>query len=184
MALNSPCAQRAYLCRYREILNDMIAGMTKAELTDSVSHNFIVQMIPHHEAAIQMSENLLKYKVCAPLAEIAFGIIEEQTRSIVDMKRILDQCSGQTDTGVCAYQACVSRILRTMFSEMRRAPATGFLDRDFMREMIPHHEGAVRMSQNALRYPICPELTPILEAIITSQEQGIREMKRLLRCGC
>ena len=49
-----------------------------------------------------------------------------------------------------------------------------------MNEMIPHHEGAVRLSKNALEHCICPQLIPILEAIITSQEKGISEMKKQL----
>lgn len=45
-----------------------------------------------------------------------------------------------------------------------------------------YHRGAIEMSQNALRYPICPELVPILDAIISSQQEGIRKMERLLCC--
>lgn len=48
--------------------------------------------------------------------------------------------------------------------------------------MIPHHQGAIYMSENALRYCICPQLQPILENIIVSQRQEVREMNRLLGC--
>ena len=72
---------KAYLCRFYEILEQMIEDMTGAELTDSLSHNFIVQMIPHHMAAIEMSENLLQYTTCVPLQNIALNIIVEQTKS-------------------------------------------------------------------------------------------------------
>ena len=53
----------------------MIRKMTGAQLTGSVSLNFIRQMIPHHRAAVQMSENLLKYRGSGPLAKIAENII-------------------------------------------------------------------------------------------------------------
>ncbi len=45
--------------------------MSNAKLTNSISHNFIVQMIPHHEAAIEMSENILKYTSNDSLQNIA-----------------------------------------------------------------------------------------------------------------
>lgn len=80
------------------------------------------------------------------------------------------------------YQECVQQIMQAMFSRMRTAASTNQINANFMREMIPHHMGAIRMSENALRYSVCPELVPILKAIITSQERGIREMKRLLQC--
>lgn len=35
-----------YLSRFYDILDEMIAEMSGAELTGSISHNFIVQMIP------------------------------------------------------------------------------------------------------------------------------------------
>lgn len=175
---------RGYLRRYYEILDEMIAGMTCAALTDSISHNFIVQMIPHHQAAIEMSENLLPNSDFAPLRRIAQNIIREQTESIDAMRQALASCSQLSDSrqDLCRYEGAFRRITQTMFSQMRHACADNNINGNFMREMIPHHEGAIRMSKNALCYPICPELKPILQAIITSQERGVREMQCLLQC--
>lgn len=170
-----------YLREYREILQDMIQGISQAELTDSISHNFIVQMIPHHEAAIRMSENLLSYTINLPLQEIAQNIVAEQTKGIRDMEEILETCgtvqntAGERDS----YQSRMDRIFRRMFRAMEQACADNQIDRDFIREMIPHHEGAVRMSETALEYGICPELAPVLEQIITTQKRGICQMRRL-----
>lgn len=175
---------KQYLCRFYEILDEMIAGMTDVELTDSISHDFIVQMIPHHEAAIQMSENLLQYTTFVPLQTIAQTIITEQTRGIGEMRAALCRCGDVTNTReeLCLYRRRNEQITQTMFRQMRRAPEVNDLNTAFIREMIPHHEGAIRMAENALRFPLCPELIPILESIITSQTQGVREMERLLRC--
>lgn len=175
-----------YLDAYYRILDEMIRGMTEAELNDSISHNFIVQMIPHHQAAIEMSRNILKYTTCVPLQEIAEGIVTEQTKSIENMEAILCTCGEKLNAqSVSRYQHRVGRIMNTMFERMGSACETNNIDADFMREMIPHHEGAVEMSENALSYDICPELKPILEAIITSQKRGIRQMRALLdNMGC
>lgn len=176
-----------YRDAYCRILSRMIRGMTEACLSDSISHNFIVQMIPHHRAAIEMSENILRYTRSDALREIAQGIITEQTRSIEHMETILYRCSLQ-DNCPCQlrkYQCQTSRILNTMFREMGNARFDQRISCDFMREMIPHHRGAVRMSKNALQYRICQELKPILDAIIASQERGIRQMEQLLcAMGC
>lgn len=181
---HSPEDIREYLCRFRQILAEMIHGMTGAPQNGSISHNFIVQMIPHHEAAIQMSRNILRYTDCQPLEKIADSIISEQTKSIADMRAALPVCEARENTcqALCQYRGRFRQITETMFFKMGSAPATGNLNADFIREMIPHHLGAIRMSENALRFPICPELRPILEAIITSQEAGVREMRQLLSC--
>lgn len=178
----SNCNTKNYVKEYKEILKRMICGMTNAKLTDSISHNFIVQMIPHHQAAIEMSNNILKYTENEKLISIAKNIISEQTKSIEDMQDIQDGCSCHINTccKINAYQSKVSQIMKTMFSEMGRAYIDNYIDCDFMREMIPHHMGAIKMSKNALQYKICDELKPILDAIISSQEEGVCQMKNLL----
>lgn len=172
----------AYLECFYEILDQMIQEMTAAELSCSISHNFIVQMIPHHMAAIEMSHNLLQYDPCPPLKKIALDIIAEQTKSIENMQSILPLCSRKKNCPekLCSYQNCFNQIAETMFSEMQSACSDNNINGNFMREMIPHHRGAIRMSQNAFRFPICPSLCPILRAIITSQTAGIHKMEYLL----
>ena len=151
----------------------MIEEMTSAKLTNSISHNFIVQMIPHHQAAIKMSQNILKYTTLLPLQNIAKNIISEQTKSE-------EQFDSKQD--ICLYQNGFDRITRTMFSRMRNACSTNQINANFMREMIPHHQGAIRMSKNALYFSICPRLILILQTIIVPQEKGVQEMKELLHC--
>ncbi len=176
----------SYLRRYREILEKMLQGMTEVPTTDSISHNFIVRMIPHHRAAIEMSENLLKYSNLESLRRIAQNIVTEQTNSIENMQAALPSCSliCNTREQLCRYDHRFRQITRTMFSQMGSACADDNIDGDFIREMIPHHQGAIRMSESVLRYPICRELDPILRAIILSQEKGVREMQHLLRGIC
>lgn len=175
---------KTYLSRFYDILDEMIWEMSNADLTDSISYNFIVQMIPHHRAAIEMSKNLLQYTTFVPLQDIAVNIVEEQTKSIQDMTRALNGCSKLKN---CAedlqlYMKQYHQITQTMFAGMGDAFASNDINADFIREMIPHHRGAIQMSENALSFPICPELTPILQAIITSQKKGIHEMECLLQC--
>lgn len=189
--MQAPCTLREetkqYLTRFYEILDEMVCGMTNAQLTNSISHNFIVQMIPHHRAAIEMSQNVLPYIHNCALRRIASRIITEQTKSIADMEAALPQCNCpcSPEMDLRLYQRRMDLIYQTMFDRMGSAPETNRIAVNFMREMIPHHEGAIHMAKNALRYGVCPELVPILCAIITSQEQGVREMKALLKqLGC
>lgn len=177
---------QTYLDTFSDILHNMIYKMTHAELTDNISYNFIVQMIPHHRAAIEMSQNILRYTTNIAVQNIALRIISEQTKSIEDMQQILCRCSARTNSRreLQYYQQRTDQILRTMFSGMENACTDNDVTANFLREMIPHHRGAVEMSENAMRHRICPELRPILHAIITSQKKGISQMEQLLRCGC
>ncbi len=174
---------KRYLSDFQEILKTMICGMTSARLGRSISYNFMVQMIPHHRAAIEMSKNLLQYTTCIPLQDIATGIISEQTKSIHDMENILCKCKRLTSASQqrSHYQRHMNMIMQEMFHQMETAVPDNDIDISFMREMIPHHKGAIAMSKTALEYPICMPLKPILESIITSQEKGVQEMEALLK---
>lgn len=173
-----------YLARFECILNEMIQGMTSAELSGSISYNFMVQMIPHHRAAIEMSRNILRFTTNIPLQEIALQIIKEQTKSIENMQAILCSCSTLENSrqDLCRYQCRMNQIMQTMFLKMQNARVSNEVNCSFMWEMIPHHQGAVAMSETTLQFCICPELRPILEAIISSQKRGIEQMEKLLKC--
>ena len=173
-----------YLTCFNNILDQMIQQMNSAQLSNSISYNFIVQMIPHHKAAIEMSCNLLQYTTLVPVQEIALNIIEEQTKSIENMEAIRNRCQmfsnppQKIELFLCHYK----QITQTMFDDMRNACYTNDINANFIREMIPHHRGAIQMSRNALQFPICQELKPIIQSIIVSQQNGIREMECLLKC--
>lgn len=176
-----------YLTEFYCILDEMIKNMTSAELTSSISYNFIVQMIPHHQAAIEMSRNILKYTTNISVQDIADRIISEQTKSIENMRNIEYFCKRyeNSEQDLCLYQRRMDQIMKTMFSDMKSSRVTNQINCNFMWEMIPHHMGAVEMSENTLMYNICPELKPIIQAIIVSQRHGIEQMQTLLRCiGC
>ena len=142
-----------YLRRCREILDTMIDEMSNAQLGCSISQNFIMQMIPHHRAAIEMSRNLLEHSRFRPVRCIAENIITSQTKSIENMQSALECCSQVKNCSqeLCGYQRRFRDITGIMFEQMKGACTTGCIAADFMREMIPHHRGAVLMSENALQ---------------------------------
>ncbi len=170
-----------YLDAYYQILDTMQREMTSARRTASISRDFITQMIPHHRAAVEMCENVLRYITGGPVSGLARTIVRQQTRGIAQMQAILCPCGAVCNAPreVCCYLQRNAQVLDTMFSAMAHVSGVG-VEQNFLREMIPHHEGAVQMSENALGFCICRPLRPILQNIITTQVQEIGEMRRLL----
>jgi len=54
---------------------------------------------------------------------------------------------------------------------------TGDVDVDFVRSMIPHHQGAVEMAKIVLEYGKDPEIRKLAEDIVKAQEAEIAFME-------
>lgn len=172
---------KRYLYRFDQILNEMTEKMLSQKVTNSITIDFIECMIPHHQAAIDMCENLLSYTRYPALQKMANDIIQTQTIGIKKMKEIASTTYGfpNTPQDVKNYTEKYLEITKNMIENMKSAPRCININLDFINEMIPHHEGAVAMCENLLPYRMDPRLKLVADTIIEEQSKGVNQLKEI-----
>lgn len=93
-----------YLNTFHCTLDGMIQDMTEAELNNSISYNFIAQMVPHHQAAIEMSQNLLQYTTSSPYRTLPAALLQSRQKALKPCRKFnaLAGCV-KTAARICAY---------------------------------------------------------------------------------
>lgn len=86
------------------------------------------------------------------------------------------QPSGDQSPSSLAFAAANAKMHRAM-----AITYTGDADADFVRGMIPHHQGAIDMARIELAFGSDPDIKALAAGIVKAQEAEIAEMEAWLR---
>lgn len=176
--------KQGYNEEYTTIFNNMMKAMNAAPNTGNVNLDFVLEMIPHHEGGINMAKAIVKYGSNPEVKKIAENIITSQESQIPIMQQLKakfekEKPSSKADSE--KYLEEYNKVKDKMFKEMQGVEITNNVDANFLQEMIYHHEGAIGMAKDILKYTKDPELRKLAENIVTTQSKGVEEMTALLK---
>lgn len=134
----------------------------------SSEEQFIVNMIPHHQEAVDTAETVLESED-EELRELAGNIITAQEEEIEMMNSWLDEWYPEHMEET--YEEMMPDLLSLEGSER---------DKAFIEGMIEHHEGAVIMAEDVLKLEPREEVKKFANAVIEVQTSEINQMKAML----
>ncbi|MBD2613923.1 DUF305 domain-containing protein [Nostoc punctiforme FACHB-252] len=164
----------------------------------NMDQHFIEMMVPHHTQAMEMADIALSRAQRPEIKKLAAAIKNDQNREIQQMKSWYKAWYGK-EVPVTAMtrqemMAMHQRMCQQMNPGMMKMPmncnmmgmnvdlaalknAPDF-DKEFIRQMIPHHRMALMMSQMATQKATKPEIRNLAQSIIKTQTAEINQMQQ------
>lgn len=164
-----------------------------------VDQHFITMMIPHHEQAVQMADLALTRAKHPEIKQLAQAIKKDQVGEIQQMRtwykawygkevptmamnRLQMMRMHQSTTGQGSNQGMMQMSMNGDMKGMEvdleaLKNATDF-DKEFIRQMIPHHQMAVKMGQTVFGKTTKPEIRKLAQSIIKTQSAEISQMQQ------
>jgi uncharacterized protein (DUF305 family) len=144
---------------------------------------FIDQMIPHHEGALMSSEHMISNSKRPELRQLYENIQKSQSAQIEQMQAWRKEWypDAEPAAGMMVDGQARSMVGNGMMNNsMQGMMGSNALDTMFLMMMIPHHQMAVDMSDEALSKAEHPELRDLAQKIRDEQSSEIELMQGYL----
>lgn len=149
---------------------------------------FIDEMVMHHQGAIMSARMMIGDSERPELRDLARRIQEGQQRQIEQMRGWRAQWYGSGDVPAMGMDP-MAGMMNGRDGMMGGRGMGGMMggrgmkdaDRIFLRMMIPHHQLAIEMAEDALKNAEHDELKGLAREIIADQSAEIAEMEGYLR---
>jgi len=138
---------------------------------------FIDTMIAHHQGAIDMALLANTRTQREEIKKMTKGIIDRQRREIMDLQAWRTKWFGDKNPAVnMDFPGMKTGMAGMDTVKLARLKGNEF-DVEFIKQMIPHHEGAIEMAKVLNTDDNYAELRKLADSIVTSQSGEIGQMK-------
>jgi uncharacterized protein (DUF305 family) len=139
---------------------------------------FLDTMAMHHMGAVEMAEPAEQKAGHDEIKKLATSIVADQTREIEQMKAWRKEWFGDALPAMNMEMTGMTDSMKGMDMLLLNSLSGNDFDLEFIRQMIRHHTGAIKMAKGALSRSERPEIKKLTEDIIRAQEKEIAEMQR------
>ena len=163
--------------------NNMM-GIGNNQMMTQIDQHFIEQMIPHHEDAITMAHLATEKAQHQEIKNLAEDIIKTQTAEIEKMQAWYKSWYGREVVLIASGFAHGMMMRSGMMGDETDIEAlenAKDFDKEFIEQMIPHHQMAIMMSEMLKRSTNRPEMRQLADDIISAQTKEIEQMREWYR---
>lgn len=156
----------------------------RADMMGTIERHFIEQMIPHHEDAIAMARLALEKAEYSEIKTLAQNIITAQEAENAQMSAWYKEWFGNevpaAGTGMMGMTHGGGMMQGGMmgatadFNDLKNAKP---FDKEFIEQMIPHHQMAIMMAQMLAVSAEREEMKQLAGDIIEAQQKEIDQMR-------
>lgn len=159
--------------------SSMYANMTG----DQFDKAYLTDMIAHHQGALNMASQARELTTKAEIRTLADAILTSQATEVQQMMEWQQEWNYSASDSSNPHAGHMMESSGTMGDDMAdmEANLNGLngeaYDKEFLKQMILHHQQAVDMSKYADTNAKHQEVKDLAQAVITAQEKEIADMK-------
>ncbi len=132
---------------------------------------FITEMIPHHQEAVDTAKEVLARGATTPeIKTLMENIVTAQEKEIADMKVWYEKWYGTPYQPSGKYEPMMRDLSNLSGAD---------LDKAFLEDMVMHHMGAIMMAHSVQGNIEHEEIEKLTDAIIKTQSEEIQLMRKL-----
>jgi len=154
-----------------------------ASLTgDAFDEAYIADMLAHHEGAVNMSEQAMSVTAHEEIRTLASNITQTQSLEMMQMREWqkawgfeITNSGGHMSHGGGGAEMAGDMV--EMMNKLKSLTGEAY-DREYLRQMILHHEQAIEMSVDADTNAKRQEVKDLAQGVITAQTAEIKQMKQ------
>ncbi|MBC7935394.1 MAG: DUF305 domain-containing protein [Rhizobacter sp.] len=155
----------------KQLMDEMMTKMHRQKLTGNNDVDYAGMMLEHHRGAVNMAKLQLSKGSDTALKTFSGKLIADQQKEITLMDEFISRSSSTTTPGNDAFKKALDASMQTMMNADVKIYHD--IDKDFVAQMIPHHQSAVDMAKAYLKFGNDPGLRKMSEDIMTSQTTEI-----------
>lgn len=149
---------------------------------DEFDETYIAEMIAHHEAAASMSEQAMSVAAHDELFKLASNIVQVQSMEIIKMREWqkawgfeITASGGHMSHGGGGAEMAGDMV--EMMNKLKGLTGEAY-DKEYLKQMILHHEQAIEMSVDADTNAKRQEVKDLAAGVIKTQTEEIKQMKQ------